>query len=206
MARLILFCTVIAVLSPSTGRAASGEAPAERISLTPAERDWIAAHPVAVVGIGGSFAPFSFTGPDGRLVGIDEDYLALIARSTGMKFENRTFPTWPEAVEEFKAGRVDVLTSLGRTAERESYILFAGPYTSAPNVIVTRTDTPYLLDLRELKGQRVGVARGYAGLINVLKRSSPDCIIVEYDTMDDALEAVAHGGIDAIIAYAVNAS
>jgi signal transduction histidine kinase len=190
--------------SPWLARAAE---PAEgMISLTDGERAWIAAHPDVVVAHDPTYAPFAFPGPDGQLVGLDPDYLALIARRTGLRFRNIGYAVWEQAITDFKAGKVDLLPSIGHTVERESFMIFTEPYTSAPNMFVTRTDTPYLLDVRELKGRRVGVPRGYAGLQSLLRERVPDCIVVEYANMHEALAGLARGETYASVADLVNAA
>jgi len=203
MPRLPLLCIFVAVLAPWAGRA---QPAAERVPLTEEERAFVAAHPVVVAGYGAPYAPYSFPGRDGKLAGMDVDYLNLIARLTGLRFDNRAFLDWPTAIGEFKAGRVDVLTSLARIPEREAYTIYTRAYTSVPNVIVTRADTPSLVDPRELKGRRVGVDRGFGGLIALLRRLSPGCIVVEINDTTQALEAVADGSLDAAFADVVDAS
>jgi ABC-type amino acid transport substrate-binding protein len=120
---------------------------AATIELTPEERAWIAAHPVILVGHDPTYAPYVFVGEGGELAGIDIDYLSLISRRTGLQFRNVTPGDWSHVMAEFKAGRIDLLMSLGYAEERESFLIYTEPYASAPNVIVTRTDSPYLFDL-----------------------------------------------------------
>lgn len=204
MRRATRLFLLLAVFFPRL--AAADEPAGGQVALTEVERNWIAAHPEVVVAHDPTYAPFAFPGPDGQLVGMDIDYLALIARRTGLRFRNVGYPVWEQAVADFKAGKVDLLPSIGHTVEREAFMIFSEPYTSAPNVFVTRTDMPYLLDVRELKGRRVGVPRGYAGLQSLLRARVPDCIVVEYANMHEALVGVARGETYASIADLVNAA
>lgn len=194
-------CVIASVLC--AGLSVKGEPVA--LAWTPEERAFIASHPMLRVGYNPD-PPYAFAGADGKWVGIDPDFLALIEARTGLRFEARTFASWPEVLAEFKAGRLDLLPELARLPEREAWLIYTRPYMSAPNVVVTRDDTPYVIDLRELSGRRVGVPRGYAGVIDALRERSPGCILVEFDGMDDALAALAKGDVDAAVDDVVSAS
>lgn len=184
-----------------------GAAEAEgRIALTPEEQAWIAAHPVILVGHDPGYAPFVFKDERGELVGIDIDYLRLLEQRTGLTFRNVAPGDWAQVVADFKARRLDLLTSLGYAEEREQYLIYTEPYSNSPNVIVTRVESPFLFDLRDLSGHKVGVRRGYVGMRRALTAAAPDCVVVEFDDMNQTLEAVARGEVFAAVADVVNAS
>jgi len=56
------------------------------VSLNTSEKEWIAKHPVVSVGGGVDWAPFDFS-EDGKYQGIANDYLNLISKKTGLKFD-----------------------------------------------------------------------------------------------------------------------
>lgn len=185
-------------------RLAANSAP--RIDLTEEERAWIAAHPVVLVGHDKTYAPYVFAEPDGGLVGIDIDFLKLVSERTGLEFRNIASSNWPQIMDDLKARRLDLVMSLGFAEEREQFLFYTEPYSNAPNVIVTRSDSSYLFDLRELAGRTVGVPRDYAGMRRALHASSPDSLVVEFDNMEQTLAAVARGEVFAAVADVVNAS
>ncbi len=199
---LVAVCTVGAA-----GLLAAGEPEKpDMVELTAEERAWMEAHPVILVGHDPTYAPYVFMDNSGRLVGIDIDFLDLIAQRTGLKFRNVVDGDWPQVVESFKARRLDLLMSLGYSEEREQHLIYTEAYSNAPNVIVTRADSSFLFDLRGLKGRTVGVPRGYAGLRRALLVEAPECKIVEFSDMTQTLEAVARGEVFAAVADVVNAS
>ena len=199
----MLRCALAAFVAAASSQAQTG--PDTAISWTPEEKAFIAAHPVIKVGYAFD-PPYNFRDSEGKLVGLDIDYLALLGRHIGLRFEHVQLESWPAAVAEFKAGRVDMITTLALIPEREAWLVYTRPYTSAPNVIVTRNDTPYLIDLRQLKGRRVGVARDNAGLVRAIRTQSPDCVLVEFATTADTLLAVADGEVEAAVEDVVSAS
>jgi signal transduction histidine kinase len=176
------------------------------VEFTAEERAWIAAHPVVRVGQDATYPPYAFSDANGNLVGIDLDYLAHIARRTGLRFQNEVREDWPHVLTAFKAGELDVLMSLGYLRERESYLIYSQPYGFAPDVLVTRDDTAHLFDLNELNGRRVGIVSGYDTLRAELFDAAPSAIPVEYPTTEAAMVALARGEVYGTLADVVNAA
>lgn len=199
--RLVLF-----VLGFWGTSAAADRAPEIDIGLTEQEKAWIAAHPVIRAGHDPSFEPYAIYGQKGEIVGVDPDFLEIVARRTGLKFQHMARESWNETLAAFKAREIDILGSVGSSEEREAYMAYSRVYTLAPNVIITRNDTPYLFDLHDLAGKRISVPRGYAGLRNDLNEHAPGHIIVEYETTLECLRAVAEGEVFASIGDSANSA
>lgn len=176
------------------------------IGLTEEEQAWIAAHPVIRAGHDTSFSPYALRDEAGRIVGIDPDFLELIARRTGLKFVHEDRHDWPAMLTAFRAGEVDILGSMGTAPERESYMNYTKAYTLAPNVIITRNDAPYLFDIRDLAGKTVSRPRGYVGLKDDLDLLAPGHLAVEYSSSLECYQAVARGEVFASIGDLANAA
>ena len=174
--------------------------------LTGEERAWIAGHAEIVVAFSDSFPPYSQPGPDGRMVGMDIDYLNLIAERTGLKFKTMIIGEWSRAEEAFRSGGVDILTGLIHTEAREAYTIFPRPYMFAPEVVVTRTDMPYVLDVAQLVDLRVGAVRGVPNEYwDRLRREAP-AKVREFENMNAVFDALSRGTIDATVTDTVNAA
>ncbi|MBI3886678.1 MAG: transporter substrate-binding domain-containing protein [Opitutae bacterium] len=174
--------------------------PGPTVEFTPAERAWIAAHPVIRVGHDPAYAPYSFLDARGELTGIDLSYLEIVARHTGLRFQNETRQNWMQLLAAFRAGEVDMLMSLSHTPERDATMLFTHNYSLSPVVVVTRADADYIFDPRELTGRRVGLVRGYAGMRRAFEENVVGAQVVEYDRVGAVLEALARGDIEAGVA------
>ncbi|MBA3848377.1 MAG: hypothetical protein C0502_00080 [Opitutus sp.] len=194
------------VIGVALGAATVAGAAEPRIDLTPEEHAWIDSHPVIRVGHDPSFAPYAIATDAGEIVGIDPDFLAIVAKRTGLRFVHETRRSWAETLGAFKAREIDLLGSVGAAPERESYMRFTVPYITAANGIVTRNDTPYLFDLRDLAGRTVSVPRGYVGLLDELRRSAPGHRLVEYDDPPACYRAVAQGEVFASVGNVANAA
>ena len=139
--------------------------------------------------------------------GIDLDYLNLIAGRTGLTFKPIIIHEWSEAEEALRAGRVDLLTGLVRTAKREAYLIFTVSYIQVPEVIVTRTDMPYVLDAAQLSGLRVGKVRGTSSALeNLVPVAVASQRLEEFDNVNAVFEALSRGTIDATVTDTVNAA
>ena len=178
----------------------------EAIEFTAEERAWIAAHPVIRVGHDTTYEPYAIMDPSGRIVGLDPDYLSLIAQRTGLTFRNEIRRDWVTMLEAFKAHEVDLLPSLGYATEREQFLIYTKSYAFAPNVIITRNDSPYLFSLGELKGRTISIPRGYSGLRHDLNESAPGNVVVEFENSLECYRAVAQGEVYASIGDVANAT
>ena len=163
------------------------------VVLSAEEQQWVRDHPRLKVGFSRAYAPYSMPNDSGQMEGIDLDFLALISKRTGIAFDPIVYPTWPEVTRDFKAGKVDVLTGLGKSKYQSSIVLLTRPYLRVPHVIVTRTDKPYLLQESDLKGVKVGVAKGYVVSGSLVEALLSESTILEFDSEQDVLKALSMG-------------
>lgn len=206
-----VFLTVLLAVAGLASRGlARGQAPlageSTQVALTPAERQWLAEHPVVRVGLLDKDGPFSFRDEKDRVVGLNVDLLEQIARRTGLRFEYVINSVWLEVFAGLRARRLDVAAGIGKTPEREQYLLYTEPFAYSPDGIVTRTDAPIYFDVSELRAHRVAIARTSTGAIREISRRAPDATIVECDNMYEAVRAVSRGEAYAALADAVVAA
>ena len=176
-----------------------------RVSLTEAERSWIAAHPVIRVGYDADWAPFSFQKSSGEFSGIDADVLQLLAARLGIKFEPVHGRDWTDTYTRATRGEIDILAGTARTPERERDFHFSSPYQSFPAGIITRGDQPFLWSVYDLAGKTVAGPKNYATMTEIA-REFPDVHLRYTENMTEALESVADGEADAVVTNLVNAS
>ena len=132
------------------------------VKLTAEEKEWIESHGEITVALDPSWPPFEFLGPDGNLKGITPDYLDILEKRTGLKFRPITGLMWNSAYEKLKKHEIDMTTSVMETSDRKKFWSFTKPYINIPIMIFTRSDAPYISDMKELYGKRVAVVDGYA--------------------------------------------
>jgi two-component system sensor histidine kinase EvgS len=170
---------------------AGGEAQ-RKIALTPAERAWIAAHPVIRVGVDPGWEPLDFLDASGRHSGLASEYLRILRERLGLNLVVVPTRDWSQTMDQAKARQLDMVALITRTAEREKDFRFTQPYVGLPMVIVTRTDERFASDLPDLEGRTVAVIKDYFAA-EYLAASHPRIVQLPVANMDEALEAVNRG-------------
>ena len=81
-------------------------------TLSEQERAWLRAHPVISVAQDPSWPPIEFTDERGMPSGITADYLSLVEKRLGMKFQRVKNLSWQEAYARMKRWEVDMTTTV----------------------------------------------------------------------------------------------
>ena len=175
------------------------------IELTPDEKEWLAKK-YTVRAMVANWPPYMITDPS--LSGISVSYLNTVAGRFGFKVEYvQNQLGWSESVDDLLGERVyyDLLLTMNRTLERETQIAFSNDYLSAPWVIYTRRDSPFINSIESLNGKTVAAEKGFV-ITDRLKTEYPEIDILETALPRDALRAVATGRADAYVGNLRNAS
>ncbi len=184
----LLFCLLLLVPA----------APTAALELSDAERAWLLAHKNSIrVGVLPNYPPIEFV-VDGRQQGLTADYLRAVEEALDVRFRRVFAPDWNTLMHMARERRIDVIGSIQKVAERETFLRFTAPYVSLPNAIITRTGGDDNLDEFDLSGRKVALVRGYANSSYLRKRiATLQEITVSSDV--EALQAVAFGLADAAV-------
>jgi PAS domain S-box-containing protein len=183
------------------------------VRLTAGEKRWLKAHPVIRVGVDPAWPPFDFIDDQGRHRGMAADYLALLGRRLGIRFQVITRVagkplTWNQVLVWARQRKLDLVACLTETPDRRKYLAFTNPYIRFPWVLVTLKDHPTLVSVASLYGRRVAVVKGYA-IAETLGRNHPGLKLVRVNSPRAGLQAVATGRVEAyagnlaVIAYLI---
>ena len=145
-----------------------------------------------------SFPPFEFLDSSGIARGITPDLLTIIGKRLGVEFRSVAYPTWSDALEAVKRGKVDLLGTLTRTPEREGFLLFSRPYLSVPYVLFVRQNGGDPKALEDMVSRRLGVVRNY-GINTWLAAEHPEIHPVAVEDPATGLTMVATGQLDALL-------
>jgi len=126
------------------------------ITLTPAERQWIKAHPRIRVGMI-AWEPIAIFKEGNKLQGMIGDYLQLISQRTGLKFDTVLLHSWPEIFSKLQKKQIDLIPSLGTDQALTLQGSVSHIYMRFPYVIVSRIKESFLNSLDELNGKSVAV-------------------------------------------------
>ena len=167
------------------------------VDLTPEERNWIAGHPVIRLGIDPEFAPFEYISDKGVYSGIASDYISILNERLGLHMLVAYGLSWDDAVEKAERKELDVLPVVGETEERKKYFKYTRQYIEFHRVIITNIDKPFITSLDDIEDQKVAVQvnSSHEGYL----RENTDISAIEYESLQEALLAVADGKVDAFV-------
>jgi signal transduction histidine kinase/CheY-like chemotaxis protein len=193
-----VFSILLLLLISTFFLGAQDSGPNSDLDITEAERNFILEHPVIMVGIDPAFAPFEFLDDNGNYVGIAPEYLSLISKKTGLRFEPATDVSYVDAQKKVLARELDILPTLGWTAEREEDFLLSQRYYEYKLAFVVREDSP-IKDPDDFRGQPLAVQGDTSNAefaFSVLKAG-----LSLYTSEEDAILAVADGRETAMLGY-----
>ncbi|SNS28708.1 response regulator [Pseudomonas segetis] len=171
---------------------------AAQVPLSEEDRAWVKAHPVIRVGVErDGWAPFDVIDKQGGYTGLSGEYLQLISRRLGMRVEVVPFDNWDAALVALRTDKVDVLPSVVRSPERDTFMLFTQPYIVSSSLVFTRSEE-HLQTLADLQRHEVAVERGYL-IESRLKETVPGIRLMRVDNTAEALQALSSGRVDAYV-------
>jgi len=174
------------------------------VTLTPEEHAWLAAHPVIRWAPDSGYPPIEWVAPGGKVQGLAPDYLARIGEHLGVRFQPVVYKEWEDVLSALDTGKVDLVSNLSDLPERRGRMLFTQPYLDVPSILLARAGDS-ISGLDDLKHHRMALERGYvvAGMVH---EAYPTIEIIEVNSTEDALQALALGAVDATIADLAQAS
>ena len=171
---------------------------AQRVQLSPAEQDWIAAgHTVRIRAAENPPYHFDTKAPKG----ISVDYAQVVCKAFKLRCEFIPFAggTFAESLVNIGSGNgVDVILSARRSPERERQALLTQEYLYSPLVILNRTGSENVFGVDDLANRTVVVEKGFL-IAERLRRSVADVRFIEVDSTPLALQALADGQGDAYV-------
>lgn len=172
--------------------------------LTPEEKAWIQTHPVVRFGVDPEFMPFEYFDEKGNYSGIASDYIKILNRIPGLNLRIVPGLSWRQAVDKAQRGELDILPCIGVTEERREFLNFSRPYIEFHRVIITRSDTPFLSDLDDLRDMTVAVQSNtsHEGFL----QDQTDITPLLFPTLQETLRAVSDGKADALIGNIASAT
>lgn len=142
--------------------------------------------------------PFSFRDADGRVQGFAYELLQEVEKVMGLRFE-RIEGTTKEINGAFQEGKIDLLQSFARSAEREATAEFSVPYLNMSGQVFVRKGGLDIKTFADLKGRKVLVHRGSLGERLLQKNGLADSITY-VESIEQALVRLDRGEGDAALA------
>ncbi len=149
-----------------------------------------------------TWPPMEFINSDKEMVGYDIDFINAVAEEAGIEIEIRN-TAWDGIFAALANGECDaVISSVTITEDRKKTMDFSIPYINAGQVLVVGKKCS-AKTLADLAGKEVGAQIGTTGAIQI---SNSDAVLKTYDELGFAVEDLANGRIDGIVADAPTAA
>lgn len=145
-----------------------------------------------------NFSPFEFITKKGEYTGIIANYIEVLSKNSGIKFEVLGKESWSDSLNAVKNKLCDILPFAIQTTSRNDYLIFTKEYYTFSNVIATRDNEIFINSLDELKDKKIAVVKDHASKELIL-RKYPDINMVEVNNALDGLRKVSKGEIFAFV-------
>ena len=167
--------------------------------MRPAQADALAdikRNGVITMGVFEDFPPFSSVGTDMSLHGYDVDFANAVAKSLGVKA--KLVPvTGQNRIPALQSHKVDILLSVGHSAEREKVIDFTAAY--APYYIAVLGPRSLKVgSAADLAGKTVAVNRGTLEDSSLTEAAPPTTDIRRFDNYNGVISAFLAGQVQLI--------
>ncbi|MGK5095216.1 transporter substrate-binding domain-containing protein [Deltaproteobacteria bacterium TL4] len=127
------------------------------VRMSAKDEEWSQKHPVVRFGVHQDWSPFDYVDQKGKHQGVASDYLQLLSKRLGFTFQAVPFPNRAELIQGFQSGQIDAIACIPQLLENSVLLHYTEPYLSFPGVIITRTGSDLVANLRDLSGELVAV-------------------------------------------------
>ncbi|KJG36373.1 hypothetical protein UA32_16970 [Photobacterium angustum] len=177
----------------------------KQIGLSDDEKAFLDNHKTITISNTDDWAPFDFV-ISGKPKGFNVDYIKVLSKLLGVKFEFINGRTWSELRRLFNNGHIDMLNAVVDIPNvkngRIKGAVYSNPITPLEFGIISRKEKSYrsLKDLddnsMQVKHKKLGLIKGTV-TYDLLKKSYPNINIEMFPNSDLALNALMMGEIDA---------
>lgn len=142
--------------------------------------------------------PFEGLNENEQHTGMSSDYYNLFEKMLSAKFELVKTKNWNESIQYIKEHKCDMLALGMETKERKKYLNFTSSYLEVPLVVATRVDVPFINQILDLEGEKIGIIKGDA-FVKILQVKYPSLKIIEVENINEGLDKVKDGQLFAFI-------
>lgn len=135
---------------------------------------------------------------DNRHVGISADFIEIISAKANIQFELVPTESWEQSLEYVQLGRCEVIAMVAPSPNHLRFLDFSQPYFEAPNVLVAKSNSPYLQGYGGIGDRIVGVTKA-SRHAEYIARYYPDIKIRYIDTELEGMALVNQGKLDVMV-------
>ncbi|MEA3554883.1 MAG: transporter substrate-binding domain-containing protein [Campylobacterota bacterium] len=163
--------------------------------FTSIEKDWINNNTIKV-GVE-QWEPVVHMNKNNTIDGISGDILKLIIKKTDLKVEYVS-DEWSNLLNNFKNNNIDLLPATYYTNERAKYGLYTKSYFKMKEYIYVKSSNNSIKSFDDLTYKKIAIIKDY-GTIPKIKKAYPTIEIIETNNMEESINFVLDGKVDAYI-------
>ncbi|MEL7648107.1 MAG: transporter substrate-binding domain-containing protein [Sedimentibacter sp.] len=142
------------------------------------------------------FPPYEFLDSDGIYKGFNVDLLKAISLVTGMEFEFIPMK-WEEAFYSIERGQADIIEGMKESNDRRTRFNFTDSLLMNSQSVFVRNNYYSINNNSDLAGKIVSVQK--EDIVYLELSRIKDIKIIQYDTMEEAVEALIDGEVEAMV-------
>jgi len=178
---------------------------ASSLELTDQEKNWIKQNPVINFTGDPNWLPYEAFDASGKHYGIVADHLQEIKQKSQLAFNEIPVKSWSESLKVAMTGKVDVISGDVADVVLNQNFIPIDTYSVNPIVIIMGIKQNYVETLDQIKDKRIAIIKGYGYTADVFT-TYPDIAFIEVQNIQEGLNAVATGKIDAMLSTMALAS
>ncbi|MBQ4890396.1 response regulator [Shewanella sp. MMG014] len=167
----------------------------EKVGLTAEEQQWIKDNKV-VIAID-DWPPMLFMQEDGKIGGFAGAVVNKIVNKTGLQLEV-VEGEWNSNIEAFNRGEIDLIPDAYMEEARKEFGYYTTPFFLVRELFHVKADNLRFKNSIDLAAAKIAIPKGYTS-IRKLQSFYPKMIIVETANMQDSIERVISGEVDALL-------
>lgn len=171
---------------------------AELISLRPEELERLAAVGTIHIGLPDDSSPIIFRDNNDNPVGLDHDFVSLVAQRLNLSVEWVNCGSWQECVQALQARDIDALSFMTPTPSRLLFTQFTVPYWQVDWALMSLETRPIRLnDFSTNKELTIAVLASYSILETA--EAAENVTVLAVNSPEEGLNAVLEGRADAYL-------
>ena len=158
------------------------------------------------IGVEGTYSPFSFVTPEGKLDGFDIDIAKALGKAAGIEIE-LVAQDWDGIISALLARKYDcILASMSITEERKKKIAFTDKYYKTPAKFVAKKGSVTNFSKEAIKGKSIGVQRATVHDQYLTDNYGKSITVKRYATQDEIYLDMTSGRLDMFLADTIAVS
>ena len=172
-----------------------GNASGASIVFSPEQEAYLKEKKMIYMCVDPDWAPFEVINANKENEGIAADIIRLIARNLKLDIQLVPTLTWEESINKSQNKECDILSLVNQTPKRDQWLVFTDPILEDPNVLVARSEHPFIEDVNVLNHKSIALLKETA-MLERFQKDFPKLKIIPVTTEEEAFWMVENKKAD----------